>query len=926
MFIADKEPGLIMVTEVIPKAQVNPISPALLAIRDYTMYTNFDLSTMNLGGSGTRGVAIFVHCSLHVSEVTFSPFNFKEQLWVAMTLVGSDRLLVGCLYRSPSGDGMHSMELLSDLLKQVVSEGYSHIVIAGDFNMPTVDWGLGLSSAPASHCSHLLIDTVQDCFLHQHVVQPTRYRMGDEPHTLDLIFSNEEGMVQNMGFHPGLGRSDHIIITFDLECYTHRTEASVGAPNLHKADFNLLNSLILSADWKGNIDQPVEDRYIHWKTTMHELTNRCVPRAPTKSAKKNLYMTHESLKLKKKKRSLWLTYVRSKDPIDHVRFTRCRNDLRRLTRNLRRDFEMGLVKDIKANSKPFWRYVHSRMRTRPRVEDLREGDGSLATEDGDKARVLNSFFSSVFTEENDDVPVFSNVYTGPVLDDAVVTPELVELKLKELKPFSSPGPDGIHPRVLVETAQSIATPLSQLYRESLLSGELPSDWKIAEVVPIFKKGSKQSPANYRPVSLTAVPCKVLESIIRDHIMHHMVSTHQLHDAQHGFRPKRSCATQLLTTLDDWSLAVERGDAVDAIYLDFSKAFDTVPHQRLLYKLQAYGIGGKLLRWVENFLTDRKQRVVLNGAKSSWTSVKSGVPQGSVLGPLLFVVYVNDLPDAMQCNIQMFADDTKLYRPVRDPSDAELLQADLNAAIDWSNKWQLHFNTGKCKYMHVGRANDHQTYCMGDTQLEQTAVERDLGIHVDCELKFRKQAAAAVSKASQILAVIRRSFARIDVETLPLLFKSLVRPHLEYCNAVWGPFNRGDQKRVERVQRRATKLIPMIKDLPYPERLRILGMPSLYHRRRRGDMITTYQLLHGGVDVNPEKFFTPAADGPTRGHPWKLRKPRAKTRVRRCALGIRIINDWNALPTSVVAADTLNSFKSRLDAHWAHLQHTIHVND
>ena len=185
------------------------------------------------------------------------------------------------------------------------------------------------------------------------------------------------------------------------------------------------------------------------------------------------------------------------------------------------------------------------------------------------------------------------IYAGPVLDDVDVTPELVELKLKRLKPSSSPGPDAIHPRVLVETAHAIATPMSQLFCESIASGELPSDWKLGEIVPLFKKGSKQSPSNYRPVSLTAVPCKVLESIISDRIMDHSESTRQLHDAQHGFRPRRSCAIQLLSSLDDWSRAIERGDPVDAIYLDFAKA-DTVPHHRLLRKLQAYGIGGKLL--------------------------------------------------------------------------------------------------------------------------------------------------------------------------------------------------------------------------------------------------------------------------------------------------------------------------------------------
>ena len=422
--------------------------------------------------------------------------------------------------------------------------------------------------------------------------------------------------------------------------------------------------------------------------------------------------------------------------------------------------------------------------------------------------MLNAFFSSVFTEERvHDIPVSQAACSELVLDIPQVTPGLVEAKLRMLKSSKSPGPDGIHPRVLAETAHNMAVPLSLLFQESLQTAELPLDWKAGEIVPIFKKGSRQSPANYRPVSLTSIPCKVLESIIRDHIMEHMVETQQLHNAQHGFRPRRSCATQLLATLEDWTQALERGESVDAIYLDFSKAFDTVPHQRLLCKLRAYGVGERLLRWLESFLVGRRQRVILNGAKSSWATVKSGVPQGSVLGPLLFVLYVNDLPDAVQCNTQMFADDTKIYQSMSSLPDAKKLQTDLSAAINWSNQWQLLFNAEKCRALHIGGSSEGQPYYMGGCQLERTALEKDLGVLVDSELKFREQAAAAVLKATRILSVIRRSFETINEETLPALFKTLVRPHLEYCNTIWGPFNRADQQRVERVQRRATRMVP-----------------------------------------------------------------------------------------------------------------------
>jgi len=216
--------------------------------------------------------------------------------------------------------------------------------------------------------------------------------------------------------------------------------------------------------------------------------------------------------------------------------------------------------------------------------------------------------------------------------------------------------------------------------------------------------------------------------------------------------------------------------------------------------------------------------------------------------------------------------------------------------------------------------------MGGVPLEWSLVERDLGVHVDGDLKYRKQAAEAVSKASRVLAVIKHSFVLVDRTTLPLLYKALVRPHLEYGNSVWGPHNRADQQLVERVQRRATRAVPDLRDTPYRDRLRALDLPSLYHRRRRGDMITVFQLFHEGIDMDPAVFFQLAPASTTRGHPWKLLKPHAATRARRNSFGVRAINDWNQLPPRVVAAETVNQFKARLDQHWAHLKYDVPIED
>ena len=542
----------------------------------------------------------------------------------------------------------------------------------------------------------------------------------------------------------------------------------------------------------------------------------------------------------------------------------------------------------------------------------------MTSTSSEKAQVLAEFFSSVFCadEDSSSVPVLNPNYRGPLLEYPEFTPGVVEEKLKSLKPTSSPGPDGLHPKVLRELAVPLSVPLSALFRKSLDSGVVPSQWSVGEVVPIFKKGKKQDPSNYRPVSLTSVTSKVMESIVRDHLLEHLTATEQLTKAQHGFLPRHSCVTQLLATFEDWTRLLENGEPVDVAYLDFRKAFDSVPHLRLLSKLHGMGIRGHLLTWIESFLTGRRQRVVVDGVKSDWTRVTSGIPQGSVLGPTLFVAFINDMPASVRGSIQLFADDAKLYGGVGAPDGRELLQADLNALAEWSQKWLLPFNTAKCSTLHLGSGNPQDSYTILGVNLDQTSVEKDLGVLVDSQLKFRQQAALATSKANRILGLIRHSFAHLDKRSVPLLFRTLVRPHLEYANAIWGPFNKADIKLVERVQHRATRLIPSMRHLPYEQRLRALKLPSLQYRRRRGTMITMYNIMHGRTGLHKEDFVDSPRTDRTRGHAFKVAKKRAETRVRRNHLFVRAANDWNSLPDRIACAPSLNQFKNELDRFWA----------
>ena len=329
-----------------------------------------------------------------------------------------------------------------------------------------------------------------------------------------------------------------------------------------------------------------------------------------------------------------------------------------------------------------------------------------------------------------------------------------------------------------------------------------------------------------------------------------------------------------------------------------------------------------MNWSESFLCGRKQRVVVNGAESSWANVLSGVPQGSALGPLYFIIFINDMPEVVHNMIALFADDAKLFSSITNVSDHEHLKQDLIQLQNWAEKWQLKFNEKKCKVMHLGRLNPGFGYDMAGIVLEETTEEKDLGVMIDHELKFDIHIDRQVNKANQQLGLIRRSFDALDEETFTMLYKSLVRTHLEYCNAVTFPIYDRQAQLLESVQRRATKLVPGLSDLSYVDRLKKLELPSLYYRRARGDIIEAYKYLHEIYDVQDCPLVLDKNPASTRGHSLKLQKSRCIKSSTQKFFKHRVVNSWNSLPEDVVSAPSLNALKNRLDKHWISHKYVI----
>ena len=586
-------PDVIGVTETWAWSQV---LDSEISLEGYDMFRQ-DRVVDRAGG----GVLLYVKSSLNA--VKFTPkTTYPEQVWCQLLDSQQSRFFIGVCYRTPTvniyGTGNH--DLLRDLINEIGGTN-KHFMLMGDFNYRLTHWPplsdnqrITTEAAEFYHC-------LEDNFLTQHVDFCTR-----QDAILDLIISDEQNMVKDltdMGPFPG---SDHHALSWTLDVRTKQDTVSRHSFDYTKADIPAIKRELNKIDWCTLLTSlSAEDSWNTFKAIMEDMEHRFIPvKKLSTRRKKPIWMTNRALKAVRRRHQMYRKY---KDP-KHPAYVKSAKTARRLLNEAKQQFEVKLAKNIKEDRKSFFAYARSKTKSKVNTGSLANSNNELVNEPRMKAEMLNDFFSSVFTLENDTGMPLLDTFSGEKLVDLEVDAEIIKDKLRNLKVDKAAGDDNMVPSILKAVNEEIALPVATIFRKSLDTGSVPRDWRSANVTPLFKKGNRHQVSNYRPVSLTSQICKIVESVIRDEVVRHLDKYQLLRNSQHGFRKGYSCTTNLLVFLESVTGDIDAKHNVDTIYLDFAKAFDKVPHKRLISKLKAHGIDGLVCDWIEAWLADRWQRV------------------------------------------------------------------------------------------------------------------------------------------------------------------------------------------------------------------------------------------------------------------------------------------------------------------------------
>ena len=812
------------------------------------------------------GVMLLTHYKLPVEDHLAVD---KDTCQLLMCSSPPSKWTLGVLYRSPSAtveDFKTCLEAARSYLND--RQDYTHCLM-GDFNVPETEWDPPMAN-PRTANSDALMGFAEDALLSQLIDVPSR---GDN--YLDLMFSNVDSLVSRVSARD-TRMSDHRLIEFGLTRDPCSVARETVPPRFAADEFRSLDIR------KANIEEICEElSKVDWEDVFSSCTTDELPRVfrdilfqaaqmhcPRKKPRRGPPKLVRKLSRKKRAVQERLTRLKgeSKTPAEQIKALEQR--LNTLYYQIRdailhdRDRQESLaVAKIKENAKYFYSYAKRFAGDTGGISALTGEEGELYTEKAEIAELLARQFQAVFSRPEDaDLSAADAILVpaavGPAESDVTFSRKDILDAIKEIDADSAAGPDGIPAYLLKKCAEAVSNPLFLMWRRSLEEGQVPTSTKESLITPLFKKGNRSAAENYRPVSLTDHAIKIFERVVRKKLVEHFEQHELFNPMQHGFLKGKSCLTQLLDHFDEvlnnWML----GKDVDSIYLDYSKAFDRVDHAILIKKLRKYKVHEGLVRWIQSFLEGRTQRVSVDGCLSGPATVRSGVPQGTVLGPILFLVYINDITSVVKgSTLRSFADDTRLLKSIGGIEDMQTLQDDLGSVAQWSARNNMKLHADKFEFLIHGVSRepllaelpfyqDCKTYTTEAGTLESKPALRDLGVLVTETLDWSRHISKIADNGRRKAAWVLSVFHTRDKGVMITLYKSMVRSLLEYCCPLWNPTKIGDIQLLEGVQRAFTKRISGCENMNYYQRLQHLGLSSL--QRHKG------KILHTSYVENPAR--------------------------------------------------------------------------
>ena len=826
------------------------------------------------------GVLLYSHTNIPVSMSDSFDDGICEGLFCKF---GTANTCVAVAYRPPNAPVSSFNSLLNFFSSciDLLNDDSLDLLICGDFNLPLINWDpltlLPGGSSDTQQSAQSLLAFMSKYLLSQYVLTPTRGQS-----VLDLFITNNSRLVTNVQSE-STHLSDHNMVdimlahnpvSMEKATIPNFNEESFRSLDFHKADYDSLRGMLGEVNWSHlRASCSFEEFPAVFTDKLFEICSACVPRKTVPTGRpKHL----NALRRKRNRQNARLQALVKKDaPQEHIQKVRYKvallqYDIRCGYVKKRDEKETCAIEKIKSNPKFFYSYAKSLSKIKSSINMLFDSKGEVTTNTQKMADLLQKQFSSVFSDP-DSPDIQDPDFPPPTIQhpqqpdlDFMLTDDAIASAIKAIPSDSASGPDGIPAIVLKNCAKELLSPLRIIWEESFDRGTVPKYYKDTIITPLYKKGDRARAVNYRPVALTSHVIKVFERVIRGSTVDFIEKNQLLCDNQHGFRAGRSCLTQLLSHVDDIVQGLTKNADTDAIYLDFAKAFDKVDHKLLLKKLRRLGFHEKLVQWIESFLTGREQRVVLDGVSSVAAIVLSGVPQGTVLGPLLFILFINDMKLCVTGSIiRFFADDTRILRHIYSLADTKVLQEDLLSVVQWAKRNNMALHEDKFELLvHRHRHNNSlsnypfaildQTYQVSDgNMLYPAEAVKDLGVIVSSDLSWTPHVSMIAERARKVAAWVLSAFKTRNKLTMMTLYKSLIRSHLEYCCPLWSSSKNADIQQLEGVQRTFTSRIAGYRHLNYWQRLKALNLMSLQRRRERYMIIHMWKILHGQCpnDIN-----------------------------------------------------------------------------